>query len=186
MDATAVKDQARPGDFFCFVADVNTILLARAAVSYAEIMRSIHPGGDAPKHAYDGGVSPSSFVEGLIADERFVEIGDEIPREEVRGHNLAMAALAEFAFESEGWHRSADGAYFSRSEDCTMTIRPVADRIAKRFGFGVEIWNGTSASSDVAVTEEMGEPVERFAGFDISEPVGEAFEFVERTKNYRL
>lgn len=186
MNATTVGEQAKPGDFFRFVADVNAILLELTAVSYAEVMRSIHPGGDAPKHAHDAGLAPSEFVSGLIADERFLERGGPASDEEVRGHNIVMAALAEFVYESEGWHRSADGTYFATDGENTMTIRPVADRHEGRYGFGVEVWSGSSGSIDHPVTPDMGEPVARFAGYDIANPVAQAVEHVASARQFRF
>ncbi len=185
MNATAVVEQAKPNDYFRFVADVNAILLERTCVSYAEVIRSIHPGSDAPKHAFDGGVAPADFVSGLIADEHFMELGGQKVATAVRGHNLAMAALAEFAYEAEGWHRSGDGRYFSSDGDNTFTIRPVANEEG-RYGFGIEIWEGSSQSPDIAVTEEMGEPVARFAGYDIGSPIKQALEHVASAKQFHF
>lgn len=173
--------QAKPNDYFSFVADVNAILLERTGISYAEVIRSIHPGSDAPKHAFDGGVAPADFVSGIVADEHFMELGGHKAATAVRAHNLAMAALAEFVFETEGWHRSGDGRYFSSDGDNTYTIRPVANEEG-RYGFGVEIWEGSSQSPDIAVTEEMGEPVARFAGFDIGSPIEQAHDHVASSK----
>jgi hypothetical protein len=184
MNATAVVEQAKPNDYFRFVADVNTILLETAGVSYAEVVRSIHPGSDAPKHAFDGGVAPAAFVAGIIADERFMELGGDLSDEAVRGHNIAMAAIAEFVFETDDWHRSGDGRYFSHCEENTLTIRPVSDENG-RYGFGVEVWSGTSSSPDVAVTDDMGEPIARFAGHDITAPVNVATEHLESASHLR-
>lgn len=182
MNATV--HQAKPNDYFSFVADVNAILLDRTGVSYTEVIRSIHPGSDAPKHAFDGGVAPSDFVSGIVADENFMELGGQKPASAVRGHNLAMAALAEFVYETEGWHRSADGQYFSSDGGSTLTIRPVPDEDG-RYGFGVEIWEGCSQSPDIAVTEEMGEPSARFAGHDIGSPIEQARDHAASAKQLR-
>jgi hypothetical protein len=184
MNANAVE-QTKPNDYFGFVADVNTILLERAGVSYAEVVRSIHPGSDAPKHAFDGGVAPADFVSGIIADERFLENGGQRTTASVRNHNLIMAAIAEFVYETPGWHRGADGRYFSQTEDNTLTIRPVADEEG-RYGFGVEVWDGTSNVHVSATTTDMGAPIARFAGYDIAEPIDQAQEHIASAKNFHL
>jgi hypothetical protein len=183
MNAAAIKNEM-PDNYFGFVADVNTILLARAGVSYAEVVRSIHPGSDAPKHAFEGGVSPSDFVSGIIADETFLEIESDHSAADVRGHNMAMAAIAEFVYETPGWHRTSDSTYFSHTEDSTLTIRPVAN--AGRYGFGVELWEGISSDHDSAITPDMGSPIARFAGYDIDDPIKQAQEHIASAKVFNL
>lgn len=177
--------QTKPRDFLGFVADVNARLMDRAGVSYTEVVRSIHPGGDAPRQAFDGGVDPGDFVSGIIIDENFLEIAVADNADAARAHNLIMAAIAEFAYASEDWHRSDDGKYFSRTDDHTLTIRAVADP-AGRFGFGLEIWAGIGDEAGIAVTSDMGEPIARIGGYDISTVVERAYEHLASASDIKF
>jgi hypothetical protein len=179
--ATTVQQEEGSGDFFTFAAAASAILAERAGVRYSEISRSIHPGFDAPRHAFDGGVEPGAFVSGIIADEGFRELGGDRSPDDVRAYNLAQAALAEFVFETPGWHRSENGTYFFPAGDRTMTIRPVGNSAEGRVGFGVEVWDGSIGEVDF-----QAESVVRFASFDIREPVNQAREHIQSISDFRL
>ncbi|NTF17514.1 hypothetical protein G6L37_03825 [Agrobacterium rubi] len=166
-------------DFFRFATSVSNILKEVAGIGYAEVSRSIHPLGHAPRHAFDGGVTPADFVSGLIVDEGFVQVRDHA---DARAYNLAQAALSEFVFETVGWHRSADGVYFMSQDDMTLTARPLLDKESGRFGFGIEVRTGTIEPGGSSV--ELGDIEGRFAGFDIKEPVSEAVEFITSSRQY--
>lgn len=156
------------GNFFRFLTSASSRLEAVAGVRYAEIARSLHPNGHAARHAFEGGVAPETFAEGILVDEGFRKLSDF---EDARAFNLAITAIAEFAYVTPGWHRSADGTYFSSEQDLTLTIRPVADKTSGTFGFGVEVRPGSISPGGTA--DELGAVEARFASTDIAEAVGE-------------
>jgi hypothetical protein len=175
-----MQEHGEVSDFFSFVTSVSKLLEEAAGIRYAEVSRSIHPQGHAPRHAFEGGVAPADFVAGMIADEGLVCVSDA---EDARGYNLAKAAVAEFAHQTPGWHRSSDGVYHKPQDEVTLTIRPLLDRESGRYGFGVEVRDGTIEPG--GDSSGLGDVQSRHAGFDISAPVEEAAEFVQSARDFR-
>lgn len=170
--------QGEQGNFFRFLTLASSRLEATAGVRYAEIARSLHPNGHAARHAFDGGVSPENFAEGILSDEGFRTLSNF---HDARAFNLAQAAIAEFAYVTPGWHRSIDGTYFSHEQDLTLTIRPLADKTSDAFGFGVEVREGSISPGGTA--EDLGPVQARFASLDIAEAVSDSRDYIASIGN---
>lgn len=174
-------------EFLQFVQDVSVLLKARAGLSYAEVMHSIHPGLDAPRAALENGVSPRDFVEGVIEDEGFMPVGEDVTADEAASFNLAKAAIAGYAFANRHeWHRTADGIYYSEGveEGQTLFLRPVYSHGLSAYGFGVEIREGAALSGDRTTFVDYGAEGVRFPGPDIADAVGAAREHLRLSSAY--
>lgn len=178
MEPAQKPDETR--NFFGFLTSVSTILEQQAGIRYAEVSRSIHPNGHAPRHAFEGGVDAKTFVQGILADEGFRNVADDA---DARGFNLAQAAISEFVFATPGWHRSVDGTYFMPEEDKTLTIRPILNKATGQFGFGVEVRDGAIRPGETA--DVLGEVESRHSGIDIGTPVAEAVEHANSSSQLR-
>lgn len=165
------SDQNHKTDFFRFAADVNLLLQSRAGIPYSEVAQSLHPGGDAPRHALENGVTAAEFVSGLIEDEGFIQIADGYTHEEAYDYNRVKTAIAEFVFMNPDWHRTADGISFSNYEDNLIVMRPVQNSRDRTYGFGVEIRQGAERSEDMTTFSNLGDVQAQFAGFDIQKPI---------------
>lgn len=172
--------------FLNFVQDVNLLLKMKAGVSYAEVMRFIHPDLEAPRSALDNGVTPLEFVEGVIEAENFMPVGDEVTPEEAGSHNVAMAAIAGFAFANRAeWHRTLDGAYYCEVEDDqTIFLRPVFSRDLNAYAIGSEIREGAALNSERTSFEVFGTVTGRYPGPDIGQAVDKALDHVQLNNAY--
>lgn len=174
--------------FLNFVQDVNLLMTARAGVSYAEVMRSIHPGLEAPRMAFENGVAPSAFVDAVMEAESFMPVGEHATTEEAKSYNTAVAALAGFAFGNRAeWHRTIDAVYYSAlDEDATtiLRLRPVFNSGLNAYGFGVELREGARMNAQRTTFDDMGEVVGRFPGPDIAEAVAMARDNLRLNETY--
>jgi hypothetical protein len=176
----------RKNEFLHFVQDVNLLLKMKAGVSYAEVMRFIHPDHEAPRTALDNGVTPLSFVEGIIEDENFMLVGDNVSPERAGSFNVATAAIAGFAFANRAeWHRTLDGVYYCEVEDDqTIFLRPVFSLGLNAYVIGTEISEGAVLDEERTSFEAFGSVVGRFPGPDIDQAVEKAFDYVQLNSAY--
>lgn len=172
--------------FLNFVQDVNLLLKMRAGVSYAEVMRFIHPDQEAPRAALDNGVDPAAFVEEIMAGENFMPVGDDVAAEEAGSYNAAVAAIAAFAFANrDNWHRTDDAVYFSAvGDDHTIFLRPVFSHGLNAFVIGAEVREGASLNAEGTSFAAFGDVVGRFPGPDIGEAVDKANDYLESVKTH--
>lgn len=168
---TQNTDQTTRPNFFGFISDVNLLLASRAGISYSEVAQSLHPGGDAPRHAAENGVEPADFVAGIMQDEGFIEINDEVSLDEARDYNRVKTAIAEFVFVNPEWHRTSDGIAFAAFNDDVLMMKPVQNKSDHSYGFGVEIRQGAIRSDDMMTFSSLGTVEAKFAGFDIAKPL---------------
>jgi hypothetical protein len=173
-------------EFLHFLQDVNLLLTMKAGVSYAAVMRSIHPDLEAPRTALDNGVTPLDFVERVIEAENFMPVGDDVTPDEAGSHNVAIAAIAGFAFANRGeWHRTLDGAYYSEvGDDQTIFLRPVFSHKLNAYAIGSEIREGAALNAERTSFEVFGTVTGRYPGPDIGQAVDKALDHVEFNNSY--
>ena len=155
-------------DFMSFASRLNVAVRNLAAVSYVEVAASIHPGGVAPRKAWGDGVPAEAFARHVVDVENFVTVAEAGSAEVARSYNRLQAAIAEFAYSSEDWHRTATGRYFSNQGDHVLTMKPVYVAESGSWQFGIEASEPHAISHDGEITDLDG-IVARKASADIAD-----------------
>lgn len=165
------------GKLATYLKDLNETMLQKAGVSYISIRSSLHGSDlDAVRSFRDNGVEASDAASQIMRDHGLKSVNARVPAGVAGAYNKVQAAISEFVAESAGWHRADDGRIYSVMDETVAFLRPVRYRKdspnePESFGFGIELREGAEVDFIEGSIISEGEQGERFAGWDLAQPL---------------
>lgn len=131
------------------------------------------------RDAVDRGVAPEEFVRFTVETNGLMCASMDTSVDEAEYFNQTKLAILEFADEVPGWERGLNGSVGSLiyAEDGSIVARammnPIKHARTGEYGFAVRIYDRDFDQPESDHIAFKSTPAEKFAGYDIEDPVNE-------------
>jgi hypothetical protein len=166
-----------------FLQKVLPLMKNVTGLDYLKVKETLH-GKDKGfmefiRDAVDRGSSPEEFVRFTIETNGLMSASMDVSVDEAEYFNYTKLAILDFADEVPGWERCNNGSVGSLvyAEDGSVVARammnPIKHAKTGEYGFAVRIYDRDFDQPDSDQIAFKSTPVEKFAGFDLEDPVNE-------------